>query len=179
MRSRVGRRSAIPSRGREMRPGTEVTEWLPTATDVQREQIQCRPILCRRSSSSTMMTAMDSVSSRDGGIKQQRRQTVSAYPPPTPLDLVRVKAWPSGSLRRDIDLLIIIYFYSHNPVTQGTCASVHDPRLPYEIHIHPGARMAQIKRTTTLTSLGEGARSLQRHLSRNSPLILHNVLDRS
>ncbi|KAF9777475.1 hypothetical protein BJ322DRAFT_1114998 [Thelephora terrestris] len=34
-----------------------------------------------------MMTATDSVSSRDGGIKQQRRQTVSTYLPPTPLDL--------------------------------------------------------------------------------------------
>ena len=42
-----------------------------------------------------MMTATDSVSSRDGGIRQQRRQTVSAYPAPTPLDLVGVKVWPS------------------------------------------------------------------------------------
>lgn len=50
---------------------------------------------CRSSSSLTMMTATDSVLSIDTnnvGVKQQRRQTVSAYPPPTPLDLVRVKA---------------------------------------------------------------------------------------
>lgn len=58
-----------------------------------------------------MMTAMDSVSSRDGGIKQQRGQTVSAYPPPTPLDLVRVKAWPSDHSRIDMDFLIIISFF--------------------------------------------------------------------
>ena len=42
-----------------------------------------------------MMTATDSVLSMDTDsvdAKQQRRQTGSAYPPPTPLDLVRVRA---------------------------------------------------------------------------------------
>ena len=53
---------------------------------------------CHPASLSTMMTATDSVLSMDmnsPSTKQQRRQTVSAYPPPTPLDLVCVKAWPS------------------------------------------------------------------------------------
>lgn len=61
---------------------------------------------------------------------------------------------------------------------QGTHASVDDlPRL-YEIHIHLGVRMGQIKKTT-LMSPGGSARNHRRLPLPSSPLNLPSVSGRS
>jgi hypothetical protein len=127
------------------------------------------------------MTATDSVlyiDTNSVGTEQQRRQNTSAYPPPTPLDLVRVKPSPTDNSAQINFLIIFFVSPSHNPAMQGTRASVDDLLRPYEIHTNLGVKMGQIKKTTPM-SPGGSARNPQRPLLPSLQLTSPNVSGRS